>query len=228
MSTALYRHFANDGALLYVGVSLSWPARTKAHSRNAQWFNQVARVEIEHFPTRDEALEAERAAIKSEHPKHNIMHNRAVPEVPPHGSSRRPWNAGSWVDPIFEVVKGPDAVVGPALIYRDDMISLMIAHGEFGSPGTITEITLGEWAGEMPAIAEFCDTVISITRGGQISMDEAQQSRAAIVLRLKQQLRTVEVFDTDMALAIANASRFPSDSSRQIVDEMAAERGSPC
>jgi hypothetical protein len=71
----LYRHFDKDGALLYIGVSLSAVERLSAHNRTARWADQIARVEIERFPTRTSVLAAEEAAIKTEKPLHNIQHN---------------------------------------------------------------------------------------------------------------------------------------------------------
>ena len=71
--THLYRHFAADGTLLYVGISLSALGRLQAHRASA-WSEDIARVEVETYPTRAAALAAEKAAIKSERPKHNRVH----------------------------------------------------------------------------------------------------------------------------------------------------------
>lgn len=73
--TSLYRHFDADGELLYVGVSLNAVARLAQHRDSSQWFNQIRSVVIERHPTREAAIEAEKAAIKCEKPKHNIIHN---------------------------------------------------------------------------------------------------------------------------------------------------------
>jgi len=73
-NTHLYRHFNKENILLYVGVSLSAINRLAQHSEHSQWFKDIARVEIENFVTRQEALEAERKAIVNEQPKHNIQH----------------------------------------------------------------------------------------------------------------------------------------------------------
>jgi hypothetical protein len=68
-ATQLYRQFDRDGKLLYVGVSLSAAARQSKHKRvKARWFDQIARIEIETFPTREAALAAETAAIATENP----------------------------------------------------------------------------------------------------------------------------------------------------------------
>lgn len=69
--TALYRHYDAHGALLYVGISLNPFSRTRQH-RNAPWAELVARIDIEWFPCRDSALDAETVAIQAETPKHNI------------------------------------------------------------------------------------------------------------------------------------------------------------
>jgi hypothetical protein len=81
MLTNLYRHFDADGNLLYVGISLSALTRLYAHGK-AAWYNDIKNVTIENYPTKRMALDAEKNAIKTEKPMHNIMHNKEVdPEV---------------------------------------------------------------------------------------------------------------------------------------------------
>lgn len=70
--TELYRHYDSNGDLLYVGISLSAVARLAQHRCEAHWFEYIARVDIEPFPTREAALEAEARAIAEESPKHNV------------------------------------------------------------------------------------------------------------------------------------------------------------
>lgn len=72
--TDLYRHFDADGKLLYVGISLSALQRTMSH-KHSGWWEMVTRIEIERHNTRDEALDAEREAIKTERPEFNKMHS---------------------------------------------------------------------------------------------------------------------------------------------------------
>lgn len=74
--TALYRHYAKDETLLYVGISCKPITRLKQHEHDSGWAAEIARVEIERFGSRQDALEAERAAIKKERPKHNVVHAR--------------------------------------------------------------------------------------------------------------------------------------------------------
>jgi predicted GIY-YIG superfamily endonuclease len=70
--TCLYRHFDKEGALLYVGVSLSAVQRLSQHRDGSHWFAEIATVKIEPFKDRKEALAAEREAILKENPRHNL------------------------------------------------------------------------------------------------------------------------------------------------------------
>jgi hypothetical protein len=82
--TDLYRHFDANGTLLYVGISLSAIGRLQAHKGSSHWSNNIARVTIENFPTREMALAAEVRAIQSERPLHNVVHagQASMPTVP--------------------------------------------------------------------------------------------------------------------------------------------------
>lgn len=70
--TCLYRHFDDAGQLLYVGISLKHLERLAQHRRNAHWYDRIKRIEIERFPTWEEALAAEAKAIIDERPECNI------------------------------------------------------------------------------------------------------------------------------------------------------------
>jgi hypothetical protein len=72
----LYRHYHPNGDLLYVGISLHALARQRDHFSEAEWRLMIHRIVIEPFKTREEALEAEELAIKTEFPKFNSTHNR--------------------------------------------------------------------------------------------------------------------------------------------------------
>lgn len=216
-STSLYRHFSRDGRLLYVGISLSWPARTKAHAKGSRWFEQVAKVEIERFPTREIALSAEREAITRERPAFNIMHNRGAARPSP-----RKRNLST--DPILRQITGPLAIVGPALVYAGGNVSVIVAHGEVGTPGELTEFVLGELVADPPEWSRHCASVLTIMAAGQIKMAEAQTMRRDIIAKLRTALREVQAYDTDIALSVAYASQFPSEKSRRILDEVASER----
>lgn len=77
IKTSLYRHWDADGRLLYVGISLSALQRLAQHKERSRWFERIASVTIEQFPTREAALAAEREAIATERPECNIIHNAA-------------------------------------------------------------------------------------------------------------------------------------------------------
>lgn len=74
--TDLYRHYDNSGCLLYVGVSLNVFQRHKQHKVHAHWIDDVSRVDVEKFSSRQEALAAERLAIRTENPKHNLQRQK--------------------------------------------------------------------------------------------------------------------------------------------------------
>lgn len=74
--TTLYRLFAADGALLYVGIAGNPGRRFEQHAQHKPWWSTVDRVHREHHPTRQAAELAERTAISNEHPQH--MDSRCV------------------------------------------------------------------------------------------------------------------------------------------------------
>jgi hypothetical protein len=97
--TTLYRFYNTADELLYVGISEKGPERWKAHRKDKPWWTDVARTTTEHYDTRTEALDAERAAIIAEKPKHNVVHNRAVKVPIPRGqktANGRRQAAGQW------------------------------------------------------------------------------------------------------------------------------------
>jgi hypothetical protein len=77
----LYRHYQPNGDLLYAGCTLSIPKRTSDHLRDAPWKNLICLIIIEPFATREEALEAERIAVRTEFPKYNTVYNKRRPPV---------------------------------------------------------------------------------------------------------------------------------------------------
>lgn len=70
--TDLYRHFDENGTLLYVGVSLSAMHRLGQHKEHSHWYERIKNVTIEKFETRESALHAETMAIVHEKPEYNI------------------------------------------------------------------------------------------------------------------------------------------------------------
>jgi hypothetical protein len=77
----LYRFYATDDALLYIGITIDPSHRFKQHGSDKTWWHEVARIELETFENRSEVLEAEKLAIKAERPKYNIVHNKKSGQV---------------------------------------------------------------------------------------------------------------------------------------------------
>jgi predicted GIY-YIG superfamily endonuclease len=71
----LYRAFDAKGQLLYVGITMNPGSRFAQHSEKKPWWVDVADIRVEQFASRDEVLTAEREAIKSELPLHNVAHS---------------------------------------------------------------------------------------------------------------------------------------------------------
>lgn len=74
MKQFLYRHFDRKGNLLYVGRSLNAVKRLMEHRDHSHWFDEIARVEMQEFDTREAVLMAERKAIIAEKPRCNVHH----------------------------------------------------------------------------------------------------------------------------------------------------------
>ena len=80
--TTLYRMRDASGRLLYVGISDSFVRRLAQHQRRKDWWSEIASVALTHYPTRSAAEKAERDAIKSERPLHNITHAPRTAPMP--------------------------------------------------------------------------------------------------------------------------------------------------
>ena len=82
MSTfTLYRFYAADDALLYVGLTINPGRRLEKHRALQPWWNDVARVELEQHPDMPTLRAAEREAIKTETPLYNIRMNARYAET---------------------------------------------------------------------------------------------------------------------------------------------------
>lgn len=93
-TTTLYRFYDKNDQLLYVGISSNPARRAHEHSKDKPWWADVARSIMEHHPTRESAAAAEVAAIVTESPLHNVVHNGPRPNrVPRHGSPLTQWRS---------------------------------------------------------------------------------------------------------------------------------------
>lgn len=74
-----------NGAALYVGCSGRLAIRLRAHMARS-WWPDVASIDITRYHDRATALAAERTAIRSEAPAHNIIYRPLLPDDPRHGT----------------------------------------------------------------------------------------------------------------------------------------------
>lgn len=94
MITGVYRCFAADNTLLYVGATKNLGNRMMDHKHGSRWFAQVHRLTFEVCDNMATALSKEREAIRTEGPAFNKMENPAWlqqphPTVPPNGRAIR-------------------------------------------------------------------------------------------------------------------------------------------
>lgn len=80
--TAIYRFYGEKDVLLYVGITDRFGVRWSNHAKQKPWWPEVRRHTAEWFDTREEAADAEKVAIKTERPKHNIVHQPRPPKPP--------------------------------------------------------------------------------------------------------------------------------------------------
>lgn len=86
MKVALYRHYSANGELLYIGMSGDPERRMREHQCRTDWADGVGRSEIEWFPSRKAAREAESMEIERLSPPWNKLvekENKSVKSSPP-------------------------------------------------------------------------------------------------------------------------------------------------
>lgn len=87
-NAGVYRLRDRAANLLYVGVGSFPNARLRSHAKTKDWWGDVdqTRTTVEWFRTYEDALAAERLAIKTEKPLHNLTYSTTRP----HWSVGRP------------------------------------------------------------------------------------------------------------------------------------------
>jgi predicted GIY-YIG superfamily endonuclease len=73
---AVYRLYACDGTLLYVGITNDPMRRWKQHADTKDWWPEVDHLVLVPFETADTARYMERWIIRSERPIYNRQHSR--------------------------------------------------------------------------------------------------------------------------------------------------------
>lgn len=76
--TALYRIRGEADVLLYIGITNGPSIRWNAHQQAQPWWDELRSVTVEWFESRDEAEDAERAAILAEQPKYNVTYLKPI------------------------------------------------------------------------------------------------------------------------------------------------------
>lgn len=75
----VYRAFAADDSLLYIGLTAHPVDRLRQHAYGldaSYWWRDVARIEYEPVPNRIVGAAVEAEAIRTERPLHNCQHAR--------------------------------------------------------------------------------------------------------------------------------------------------------
>lgn len=76
MNTYLYRLWTKDDELLYIGISKNAIARLYQHLEGKPWADQIHKQTVEKYVDRDAAAYAEKLAIQTEAPLHNVVYNK--------------------------------------------------------------------------------------------------------------------------------------------------------
>jgi hypothetical protein len=82
-TTTLYRLYAADDELLYVGIAGNPSRRFQDHAGSKSWWRRVVTIQCEHFRSRRHAERAEQAAIFTEQPRWNVLFNESAEIVDP-------------------------------------------------------------------------------------------------------------------------------------------------
>jgi predicted GIY-YIG superfamily endonuclease len=158
----LYRHYNSAGELLYVGISLSSLTRLARHKSRSGWFQEIACVDLEVFDTKEEALEAEKKAIRNERPKFNIRHSPPPPPNSlsppmPYAQPRRERRGTSLSDPkwakhaIF-MPKEAGEILGRSpwtiwdAVKRGQIPTVVVGRRKYIARGTLANIINGQTA----------------------------------------------------------------------------------
>lgn len=71
---AVYRYYDEADRLLYVGIAGNPNLRDEQHRNTSKWHRFQVRRDVEWHPTRRDAMQAEREAIRGESPVFNLTH----------------------------------------------------------------------------------------------------------------------------------------------------------
>lgn len=81
VETAVYRLYTEGGDLLYIGIAVDPGRRWSQHRAGKPWGRDMFSMDTVWYPYRGLALDAERAAIQTERPRYNVIHNGKPADV---------------------------------------------------------------------------------------------------------------------------------------------------
>lgn len=110
----LYRAFAEDKTLLYIGVSNNLSNRLHSHEKTSEWLCQTDWIRVERYPDRESVLRAERKAIKKEKPRYNKQHSTLYEHPGVHWRDLKKWiKSGEAPDSIHQdIVDDVERIAG--------------------------------------------------------------------------------------------------------------------
>lgn len=126
MSHHVYQLYDASGTLLYVGYTSHPAKRFVAHARERTWWADVARREIEDYPSRVEALAREKALISETQPRYNAMHHPAAIPKPERGFVESP---GTMSEMWVTILRDAGAEWREAIRERDAYIAEVVRAG---------------------------------------------------------------------------------------------------
>jgi hypothetical protein len=116
-------------------------------------------------------------------------------------------------------------LIGPALIYGDEQLGLMVVVGSPGGLGRIIGVDLGfcEADSKDGAICAAADTMLWRRKPAGITQREGDACRQELIRVLRRSFRHVEAHKDDLALAEAYLRWFPGPEARELVAAIRAE-----
>jgi predicted GIY-YIG superfamily endonuclease len=155
----LYRYYDKDDNLLYIGISSNFQARAASHSKFATWSKKASTVKLEHYPDRHSVLAAEKYAIMTEKPLHNVIHNKN--KSGPEGHWQEVLSGeleDDWHLELYLSLKKYELVIKPQFEVADDVFAAFALRGTFFERSIYSaDAVKGIWRNDFIAQCEGCD-----------------------------------------------------------------------
>lgn len=199
----LYRFFAGDGRLLYIGITVNAVTRWVNHAWSKTWWPDVTDCKIEHHPNRTTALAAEKIAIITERPLHNIQHNSVQP--------------GSLAPPLLPSV---DLTEGLPIQYTQDVVEVLgremsvalkweLQHGRMVCIGMRLATSAVHYNREYPKPEDLGDEPVPITTSMIRFLPFGEIARKQRIVLLDQISNEITVTDTAVRVRDKQAAPLP-------------------